>query len=265
MSLKFVTGKPALVIGHYLIIAELHFGIEISLAAKGLRLHVDPKEYAKELNDLQKETGTDTLVVAGDFKHTITGFEPRERSMFEQLIANLHFNKIIIVLGNHDSKIDVLSRPFKKIQIAPADGLLLTDESDGKTYGITHGHAWPTGEMFKAEVLITAHNHPGVRISDGEKFSRLSQAWIVGNMKTNKEHGTTSKQKVIVIPSFNKYSGSTAFNEMESKEIHGPIFQNKLVDLGNCEAILLSGQRIGKLKFLKPQKQKGRTYKHKRG
>src|SRR3989344_1687208 len=117
--MKFVTGKPAAVVGDKLILCELHYGIEFTLQQKGVNIQLNPAKYAETLNELKRETGTSELVVIGDFKDNYLGFEQRERNYFNEFIAQLEFSKITIVKGTHDSQIEQMAKPFQKIHVAP--------------------------------------------------------------------------------------------------------------------------------------------------
>jgi len=265
MSLKFLINKPAAVLGDKLIICELHFGIELSMQRRGLNVPLEPRKYADELNQMAREAKAKQLIVIGDFKHTINGFDQRERNYFNELIHALHFERIIIVKGNHDSRIEELAKPFAQIRIEPATGLVIKQGKPATTYGLFHGHAAPSEEVMNCDYLLMGHNHAGVEIGEGKEFSKTQQAWVIIPLKNktnpkSSQHGHKRKQqKLIAFPSFNPLSGSVPFNVLTAKELHGPIFHagkihNIQVDLDNGEVILLNGQRIGKVKYLRPKK-----------
>ncbi len=238
--MKFITNAPAGTIGNKLILCELHFGIELSMQLRGVNIDLNPRKYADILNKLQKRSKTRELVVIGDFKHTITGFNQRERNYFNEFIHHLNFESITVVKGNHDSRIEEISKPFPHFRVEPATGYVF---AHGKTsYGLFHGHAIPSEAVLESDYLLVGHNHAGVQIGTGE-FGKTLPAWIVAPLG--------KKQKLICFPSFNQLSGSMPFNTVPQSELHGPIFKDKRLDLDNAEVILLSGQRIGKLKHLR--------------
>ncbi len=238
--MKFLTGKPACVVGKKLILAELHFGIELSLQLRGVNVKLEPAKYAATLNALRKESKANELVVIGDFKNTVTGFDQRERNAFNEFIHELEFEKITVVKGNHDSRLEEMAKPFPHFFVESATGTIFTYR--GVNYGLFHGHANASEQVMEADVLMTGHNHPGVQIGSGE-FGKTLPAWIVSPFRKH--------QKLIVFPSFNPLSGAVPFNVLKQRELHGPIFKSENADLENAEVILLSGQRIGKLKHLR--------------
>ncbi|MFH0713369.1 MAG: metallophosphoesterase [Candidatus Micrarchaeota archaeon] len=238
--MKFIANKPAAVIGKTLVICDLHYGIELFLQRNGVQITLEPHKYADALNKLQRESKTTELLVVGDFKHTITGFDQRERNYFNELIHLLKFKKITIVKGNHDGNIEQLAKPFPQIEIQPPTGYSF---KNGKvTYGFFHGHALPSEKVLACHYIFCGHNHAGVRIGS-EKFGKTTPAWLVVPFNT--------KQKLIAMPSFNPLSGNVAFNAVKRSSLHGPIFKDKRLDLENAEVIQLNGQRIGKLKHLR--------------
>ncbi|MBI4406359.1 hypothetical protein HY571_00410 [Candidatus Micrarchaeota archaeon] len=237
--MKFLTNKPACVIGEKLVISELHFGIELDLQRRGVNTQLSPHKYASELNKLKTLGKATELLVLGDFKHTITGFDQRERNAFNEFIHGLHFKKITVVKGNHDSRLEEMASPFPHFEVFPASGMCF---KHGKTtYGAFHGHANPSSEVLKADVLLVGHNHAGIQIGKGD-FAKTLSAWVIAPFA---EH-----QKLISFPSFNPLSGAMPFNAVQQKELHGPIFKDNRLDLKNAEVVLLSGQRLGKLKHL---------------
>ncbi len=286
MTLKFLTNKPAAVLGDKLIICELHFGIELAMQRRGLNVPLEPRKYADELNKMAQEAKATQLIVIGDFKHTINGFDQRERNYFNELIHALRFEKIIIVKGNHDSKIEEMAKPFAKlhfaaqndlqnasqnapsilqIRVEPATGLVIKQGNPATTYGLFHGHAAPSEEVMNCDYLLMGHNHAGVEIGEGKEFSKTQQAWVIiplknkANSSKHQHRHRHKQQKLIAFPSFNPLSGSVPFNVLTAKELHGPIFHtgkihNIHVDLDNGEVILLNGQRIGKVKYLRRKK-----------
>ncbi len=238
--MKFLTNKPGCLIGKKLVISELHFGIELDLQRRGVNVQLDPRRYAAELNKLKSTSKASELLVLGDFKHTITGFNQRERNAFNEFIHLLEFEEILVVKGNHDSRLGEMCRPFPHFRVFPATGYVF---KHGKTsYGAFHGHAWPSEEVLKADVLLVGHNHAGIQIGKKD-FAKTLPAWIVAPFD--------KKQKLVSFPSYNPLSGAMPFNVVRQGELHGPIFKDKRTDLENAQVILLSGQRIGKLKHLR--------------
>ncbi|MBI5229046.1 metallophosphoesterase [Candidatus Micrarchaeota archaeon] len=246
--MKFVAGRPAMVLGKYLVLAELHLGIEYELRKKGVRMPLLENKIAEEINELLKETKTHSLIVLGDAKHDIYGMREKEKRMMHRFFSQLHCKRIILVKGNHDGDLDELAGKYgkKEVKVVPAEGFVL--KVGGKTYGLVHGHAWPKKEVFESDFLLMAHNHPLVEFSS-KGYKRAEQVWVIGRMKESNEFGTRKAQQAVVFPSFNPLSGGKPVNR--SGEGLGPILKNRLMNLDDAEAFLLNGVNLGRIKRLR--------------
>ncbi len=240
--MKFVSGKPAAVIGKNLLISDLHFGAEIELQQKGVHVEFKPREYAHELNQLKNETKTDTLIVLGDFKNNYLGTTQREKNALNELLHDLKFKKVIVVKGNHDGNLEEMQKFFPKLQVIPANGTII--KYGKETYGLFHGHAKPSALVLSADVLLCGHAHPGVKLGRKEvKWTR--EAWVVGNCNSTPE-GTRNEQKFVIFPSFHDLKSAAPINDSTRKT-----FLNEIFNLLDAQVILLNGQRAGKIKYLK--------------
>ena len=239
--IRFLSGKPAAVIGKFLLIGDLHFGVELELQSKGVNLDFSPGQYVDLLNSLAKETNTTELVVLGDFKNNYLGVTQRERNALNELFQLLKFKRVIVVKGNHDGSLEEFEKFFPKLSVKPASGEVL--KIGNVSYGLFHGHAMPSREVLQSDYLLCGHQHPGVMLGS-KKITWKVDSWIVGNCRDTKY--TNSKQKFIVFPSFHELKGSTAIN---ARTTIGPLFK-EVFDLLDAEVILLNGQRVGKVKYL---------------
>ena len=246
--MKFVADRPAMVLGKNLVLAELHLGLEYALRKKGVMMPPLHRRTAAELNELMKETKTDSLIVLGDTKHEIYGMEQRELRTIQEFFSLLKCGRVLLVKGNHDGDLEKLEGRVegKDLKVAPAEGTVV---KIGKTsFGLVHGHAWPSQDVLMADILLMAHNHPQIEFySNGYRW--VEQAWVVGNLRNSKEHGTRREQRVVIFPCFNPLSGGKAVNKMDVGL--GPLLKNGLVDLANAQAFLLNGVSLGKIKGLK--------------
>lgn len=249
--MKFVSGKPAAVIGENLVVADVHAGFEFELQKKGVRIAPQPKALAKEFNELLEESGCKNVVVLGDFKHDVHGFEQRERRLVQEFCGNLNA-KLIVIKGNHDSMLE--ESAFLKV--APVEGIVLRE--GGKSFGLHHGHAWPAKELFSCDFLLMGNNHPAVEFRDSLGFRWVQKAWVHGELKVNNankkiaaEKGVANKQEAIVFPAFSSLYAGTPFNRVENFELLGPLFKNNFFDLPNAVAYNLGGVKLGKISGLK--------------
>ncbi len=244
--MRFVSGAPAAVAGKNLVLADLHLGIEFELRRKGIMVGIQWSKVAEEVNGLLKQTRATGLIILGDAKHDVHGFEAREKIMMEDFFAALDCKqKVVVTKGNHDGGLGQLT----EITVTPPEGFV--KKIGGKKYGFVHGHARPAPELFQADFLLTAHSHPVIEFRDPLGFRWTEPAWIMGETKTNKELGSRSGQKTIIFPAFSKMAGGLAMNAIRETEYLGPLLRNKVIDVENAEAVLVSGVRLGKIKSLK--------------
>ena len=63
--------EKALVLGDYLIVADLHIGLERELSEKGLHVPSQLRKMEARIIELLKNTGKERLIILGDLKHNI--------------------------------------------------------------------------------------------------------------------------------------------------------------------------------------------------
>jgi hypothetical protein len=219
--LRIIPDKPALeIVGRerWLIVADLHLGI----------VSFPDRSVTREVSSLAERVRADGIVVLGDLKHDI-GLRARERKeveIFKESLLDLGIDeeKIVLVRGNHDAGLDDL------IRIEPSSGFTFKD------LGLFHGHAKPSEKVLDSKLLIFAHIHPAVMISEGVK----SRVWLEGE----EEPWRTGKCKeILVMPAFNELCSSIAVNV--DRKI------SKRYGLLNLNAIMLDGTKLGKVGMLR--------------
>lgn len=257
--MKFVSNHPVAVIGKTLLCADLHLGIEFELERSGVHVGLQWPKAAQTLEKLLRQTKCNHLLIIGDAKHDIRGFEEREKRMMRDFFRHLLANgakKITVCKGNHDGQLQELAAEGLIEMVGPAGFVL---KSGKESYGVFHGHAWPAEELRECDWLLMGHNHPLVELSEPMGFRWSEPAWIIGSTKPNKPANFPA-QKAVVFPAFNPLSGGLAFNRFSCAQLLGPIFENNLFDLQNAEARLLSGISLGKIgslrKFSLPSREK---------
>lgn len=219
----FVYNQPAMFVRDYLVIADLHIGISRDIYRSGVSLPSQIEKLSKRLNVLGKQTNTKNLIVTGDFKHSIPGISYTEQKEVPDIIRRLDFERIIIVKGNHDGRIESLvndERTKVKKSFSLGD------------YFFTHGHR--KADTTKQTIVI-GHNHPGVKFRDRYGAIYVEPAWVLGKVRLKKVHD------LIVMPAFNELSGKSPVNE---KSMMGPIAKN----IYQAKAVLLDGTDLGTIK-----------------
>jgi putative SbcD/Mre11-related phosphoesterase len=243
--MRFLTGEAAAVIGRTLLAADLHLGIELAFRERGVFVPLQEKRVARKIAGLARTHSCTEVCVVGDCKHDVFGFENQEKKMMKDFLtelrkANPEIISFKVVKGNHDSQLDELSREDAAFEVIPPQGFVLEDE--GVTFGVFHGHAWPSPSVLSAKRLLCAHLHPLLEFSDKAGAWRIP-CWLIGKTKANKKMGV-KKRECVVFPAFGALSGGTVVNR--EKGI-GVLFENGLFDLKNAKAFSLDGLNLGKV------------------
>ncbi len=218
----FVTGYPAMKLGRYLVVTDLHIGVAKELHDAGVTIPSQIKSFSERINHLKEITKTTVLVILGDVKHSIgTGFtEAREIPEFFRL---LDFKKVVITKGNHDGGIE---------RLVDGDVAVVKSFAVGD-YLLTHGHR--NADTNKKKIVI-GHNHPHVRFSDRFGATYIVQCWV---------RGAAAEKELIIMPSFNDFSGMMVVNDRKYRGFNGPI--GKKLGKHMANAYLLDGTDLGRI------------------
>jgi len=255
MEPKFVTGKPALVMGKTLVIADLHIGIEYEYYQSGIRIPSTTENMRKEIESLIKLTGAENLVILGDVKHKVPGITRQElREIPEFLRALSDMVNIEIVPGNHDSGLGEFIPD--NVRLHPSRGF-----GTNECY-FFHGHTWPSHEFLEKKYVFVGHEHPQIEFRDSLGYRYFEPVWVRAKLRREILRRKYRKippklPELVILPRFNKLSGGIAMNkpvreiEREHELSHtgiGPLVRS--ADLKNSDIYLLDGTFMGKLKTL---------------
>ncbi len=230
-----VFGRRALLINgenRALVIADLHIGVEYELEKKGIRIPGQWENIAEEVKILKYETEAEILIINGDLKHGIPSekWEFRDVWMFLRKI-NGFFKEIHIVKGNHDGGLQYEVPDW--VNLHPGSGFVLDE------IGIFHGHAWPSKNVMKSDVLVMGHMHPAVRFTDSLGNSQIEPCWIKGKY---------GEKEIIVMPAMSKFYGGAAVND---GNFLGPMLNSEEFDAENADVYLLDGTYMGEIGEIK--------------
>ncbi len=266
MIIKPVPKKPALILEsnkRFLLIADLHIGIESRLASTGISYRLQTDSIIEEIRSIIKDWKITNLIILGDLKDRMGSYTISTRETKKFLSEMSKLVPIMIIKGNHDGNIEDVAE--NQATIINASGILI------ENVFLCHGHAWPSEKVLKANTLIMAHNHP-VFVFE-KKIQHPLNPWdervvkrkampvfmkfyldkktlsdyIMGDTEDIKEQD--SQLKVIIMPSFNQIVSGVPVNDMNVMFI-GPIFENGLVNTSEIEIINTEGIKLGRLRSL---------------
>ncbi|MCK4476067.1 MAG: metallophosphoesterase [Methanophagales archaeon] len=258
ITLKPLIDKAAMVVENEfktLVIADLHLGIEAELRQKGINIGSQTKKLSERAIKCVKAAEPDVIVLLGDVKHAVPRISWMDRKEVPFFLAELaEYAPVYVVKGNHDGHLNRLlpkateREPEHEVSIKSTRGFLF----DG--VGYTHGHSWPSQDLFSAKYILIGHNHPRIRlVSPSSHYTSMKPVWI----RAKCDYEAVKKQYpelrikgwndpwVIIMPAFNEICGGVTFNS-QNRRLLGPI-ASKLLRSEDMEVYLLDGTYIGKV------------------
>ena len=199
--MRFIVNEPSIKIKDYLVIADLHLGIEHELLQKGIRVD-QADEIVRRIERLLKITKAKKLLILGDVKHNVPFIKRVEEKIVPQVMRKISsMANIFIIPGNHDGRLSDLLP--SKITVLDPRGIMI-----GKTLFL-HGHA--KQKDSKAQTVVIGHNHPLLKMKDELGAHYVEKVWVIGK---HKETG----QKIVLMPAFSNLVGGVYINELSSED-----------------------------------------------
>jgi hypothetical protein len=204
---KFIENFPALCFKNFLIIADLHIGFERELLKKGINIPSQTSKMLDEIRLINKKVKRHEIIILGDLKHRIPFASFREMREVPFFIKKLseEFDKIYLIKGNHDGKIEKILGNSNKIEIKKE---MVIDK-----VAMIHGNAWLSREAIeKCKFALMGHLHACFFYRDKLGIPNFKKCWIIGEIDKEKlieSYPTKIKKvnisKVIVFPAFNRF------------------------------------------------------------
>ena len=242
MNLEFIGDGPALVVTgeeRYLVVADLHFGIEADLALHGLHFRSRSKARLERLLAIVDRVDPDGLVLLGDVKHSIPTITRQEYDELPYILETLRDRVPLKVFpGNHDIGIE---RFLKPAEICAKDGAVI----DG--VGYLHGHMYPSPHLAR-HLIIIGHHHPLLSLRDEVGCALQSPAYLRAGVNTEalrmgETEKTDAPTRVLFMPSFNEIAGYDIFRIVRNPT--SPLSRHIIPQ--DTEIILADGTYIGPL------------------
>jgi uncharacterized protein len=245
--LRFIPGKPALMAGRTLVLADTHIGMEHQLFSKGVRTHSPTPAMLKDILSLVEEHSPESLVILGDVKHNIPTMEAGERGEVREFLEILSERlPVRVTLGNHDGGLSGLL-PGRGVSVSPAGGLVLGGS------GFFHGHAWPSGDVLAQGTVMAAHQHPCVEFVDPVGGRSSLKCWCVGGFSRKileRYPDANLGARAVIVPAFNPLTHGSPLNRNPPEGVLGPMLKNELFKLKQSEIYSLEGTPLGRLSGL---------------
>lgn len=237
MDLEPVADVPALKMkgeGDWIIVADLHVGIEVQLRRAGFNI---PSQMPKMMASLESLSDrADNLMVLGDLKHRIPSVGHREDKEIRQLMGRMleAYGRVVLVAGNHDG--GITSALPEGCEALSSRGATV-----GST-GLFHGHVWPSDDVMRAKIAVMAHVHPAVLMVDSLGTRTTEKCWVRGRLSKEKvkERYVSCPEQIVIVPAFNPLLTGTPVNSDKSTML-GPFFRNDVIDADSLKVHLLNG------------------------
>jgi hypothetical protein len=247
---------PALTVSNTekaLVVADIHLGIEWDLYKSGINIPSQTEKRLERIKGYVKQTNPDRIILLGDVKHNVPRTSWQEKNEIPYFLESLtEFAPVDILPGNHDSDIESLLPEKGGIKVHSSKGVII----DG--VGYFHGHTWMDFELLKTEYIVTAHNHPTIRLTDSLGHPTIEPSWIRSRLNFNElscylniDAESWNNPRVFVMPAFNELCGGIAFNESLHEDLLGPMFSTSVFELDDSEVYLLDGMYLGVLKNIR--------------
>ena len=249
-----------------LLIADLHLGFEYELyETKGVSFPSQHNKMLERVSTLLEKYSASEVYIIGDVKHTITAHSHFNWSLIpEFMLAISELSSTYVIPGNHDG--DLLPLLPRNVTMLDVHGTVIGED---KKVGLVHGHAWPSSDILDSEILVIGHNHPTIRSvrtvdapglgrPDRKRYAGVIPVVLKSKLMKNcvrRELGVLENSEdcsgtLITLPSFNEMFAGLQVNSQKT-EFHGPIFENRCVDLLASEAYSISGVYLGTVKALR--------------
>lgn len=183
--IKLIKNHPAIQYKDYLVIADLHLGIEREYWEKGYEMPSQKEELLKRIKKIKGKT--EKLIILGDIKHNIPLITYREEKEIPEFINELKkiFNEVIIIKGNHDGNLERLTPCMKEYIIDDV--------------AFIHGHT-VSKQALQAKKIIAGHMHPVFTYKNHLGINQSMKCFII------------TPKIIIIMPAFTELSAG--YNEL---------------------------------------------------
>ncbi len=218
------TGTEALLFKKkFLVISDLHIGIEYELYKKGINIPSQTNYLIKKIKNIKEKTNAEYLIINGDLKHNIPKTSYEEFNEIPYFIFEISsiFKKIYIIKGNHDGDLEEL------IPLDINNVKILKSLKIGNVV-FTHGNYKP---KLIGKYYVIGHHHFAKNILTSIGETIYEKVFVVGYGDEN---------IVIILPAFTDLSGY-----WDIGQFHGPI--SKLIkkyEVYTLDGILIEKNNI---------------------
>ncbi|MGC8585955.1 MAG: metallophosphoesterase [Candidatus Micrarchaeia archaeon] len=224
-GIRFLYGKPALIATimreRYLVLGDLHIGIELELSKKGIYLFDATEIMLEKIKAIMDEYALKHMIILGDIKNSIMRPTRQEAFLVKNFFDGLTGKEydIKIILGNHDAHLDdLIDLPMYKELVIGG-------------FAFLHGHAKPSKNVLSSKFIIAAHNHATALIR--KNSTEEEKVWAIAHSRGN---------ILVVAPAFNELIMGTPVGNDRGRSAMSAMLRN--FNMKNVEFYTLYGKKL---------------------
>jgi hypothetical protein len=249
-AIRFLYDEAAVTVdtskGRYLVVGDLHIGLESEFIRKGINLYSATEFMANKIKAIAEAQEVHGIIVLGDVKESVLYPTVSDRKKIADFFSSLERYDIIITKGNHDPHLDeVLGGKVNIVDEYVVDG-----------YAFLHGHKWPSEAAMGCGTIFAAHNHIAVQIIDENKGIYTQKAWLVAKLNADaamERYKTFSnKSKLVILPAFNDLIVGTPVNKVIGDKL-SPLLRSHTFEYETAQIYGMQGVLLGTPSSLRQQ------------
>ena len=226
MKIKPVLDEPAIIVDGFLVVSDLHIGIESEFYDKGIAIPEQTHRLLSRLISIADREDVSKLIILGDVKHLVPRTAFQERMALAIFFAELkkRFDRIVLTIGNHDVLL-----PEIDAEIYPSTGVRIGEA------GFFHGHAYPSEDVMKASRWFIGHEHASIEFRDAFGVRSVEPCWL---------RIRRDRRMITVLPPFNPLLAGGMGESFLSPVLKG-------TDDKDIEVYLLDGTFLGTMSIIR--------------
>jgi putative SbcD/Mre11-related phosphoesterase len=222
----------------YIVVTDLHIGLEAELLAKGVSMPSIAPGMVHELSGLVDQEHADGVILLGDIKHTVGSITKQEwdeiPAFLKQLAARA---EVYLVPGNHDGNIRHLVPA--SVNVISAKGMTIGDTL------LVHGHSMPSDVRSHVSRIVMGHVHP-IFVKKGSVIHG-ERVWIYMQAAKSALFSFGGAIEVVVVPSFNPHLYATGRYHRSISPIVSRLMES---GVERCVVATLDGSVVGDASLL---------------
>lgn len=198
-GIRFIRDEPALIATcgrrRYLVVSDLHIGMELKLSAKGVHLYGATKKMSERILGIMGDAGLDRMIMLGDVKENFLRPEAAEARLIRSFFDSLKGMEVTVTAGNHDAMLADI------VDVNIVKNLRL-----GRFY-FAHGYGRLGETGDGVDCILMGHMHPAIE-TERNGIRDAQKVWCI----YKEENGD---KRLVSVPAFNDLIIGTDVNKYD--------------------------------------------------